>query len=129
MGEVEKRANAYPADERGRFVGGTPGPGRPAGRSLTRAINEHLARIDPSDPDKAATFKQRIVEQLFLIALNGSKERDRLAAIQEILNRAEGKPKELVDGNTTVRVVWGGVDGRSSHYADEAARGAGEDSA
>ncbi len=75
-----------------RFKKGESGNplGRPKLTRLTDALREQLAEINPDVPEK--TIAERIARALIREAIGGN-----VAAIREIGDRTEGKPKQAID--------------------------------
>ncbi len=70
-------------------VSGNPS-GRPRLTKLTEALREQLAEINPHAPEE--TIAEAIAQTLIKLAIAGD-----VAAIREIADRTEGKPKQPID--------------------------------
>jgi hypothetical protein len=125
----DQSSNPVP-ERRGGFApgeSGNPG-GRPKGRSITAHLRKEMEGLDPTDPE-GRTRIARIVDKLYILAIYG-EGRDSLAAIQEILNRVDGKVKdELEHTIQRIAVVYGEGSGlvRNHDQSAEAAPGTGAD--
>jgi Family of unknown function (DUF5681) len=81
--------------EKGNQVGFKPGvSGNPGGRPKSRALSEELrARLQQQYPGRGETTYGRLVaEKLVDLAIDGE-----IAAIREIFDRIEGKPRQAID--------------------------------
>ncbi len=79
-----KIGNRFPKGETGNPNG------RPKLTKLTEALREQLAEINP-DADEQ-TIAEEIAQTLIKLAIGGD-----IAAIKEIFDRCEGRPKQSVD--------------------------------
>jgi len=80
-------------DEKGRFIQGNPGGGRPKGSvSVVEAIKRKLKEI-PKDSKKS--YLEYLTDALFSKAI---KDKD-INAIKDIINRVDGMPKQTIDQN------------------------------
>src|SRR5215831_2460072 len=82
-----------------RWKAGAPSP-NPAGRPKVHTLSEHLRdRLKEQFPGKPdATYGRMVAEALVDRAINGD-----VAAIREIYDRVEGKPKQTIDVNVEER--------------------------
>ena len=82
-------------------VSGNP-KGRPVGaRSIKTVLKELLEGID-SDKD----WGNPIAKELVKIAFGGdSSDNDKLKAIQQMLDRMDGKPQQTIENTTDMRVI------------------------
>jgi hypothetical protein len=74
--------------------------GNPRGRPKTRTLSEELrARLKEQYPGRSdATYGQMLAHKLVDLAIDGE-----IAAIREVFDRTEGKPKQVVDVNVEER--------------------------
>lgn len=70
-------------------VSGNPN-GRPKLTKLTEALREQLAETNPDAPEE--TIAEAIAKTLIKLAIAGD-----VAAIREVFDRTEGKPKQAID--------------------------------
>jgi hypothetical protein len=76
----------------GRFPKGASGnsAGRPRLTKITEALREQVSEELPDAPER--TIAEAIARKLIKLALGGD-----IAAIREVLDRTEGKPKQSID--------------------------------
>lgn len=94
-----KRSRGQPF-ENGNTVGFKPGQsGNPAGRPKKRTLSEELrARLEEEYPDRSdATYGRMVAETLVDMAI---KNGGAIAAISEIFDRVEGRPRQSVELKT-----------------------------
>ncbi len=74
--------------------------GNPNGRPKTRTLSEELrARLKEQYPGRSdATYGRMVAHKLVDLAIDGE-----IAAIREVFDRTEGKPKHVVDVNVEER--------------------------
>jgi hypothetical protein len=74
--------------------------GNPRGRPKTRTLSEELrARLKEQYPGRSdATYGRMVAHKLVDLAIDGE-----IAAIREVFDRTEGKPKQVVDVNVEER--------------------------
>jgi hypothetical protein len=84
-----------------RFAKGESGnsAGRPKLTRLSEALREQLSEISP-DADEQ-TIAEQIAKTLIKLALSGD-----VAAIREIADRTEGKPKQAIDLDLDLQLDW-----------------------
>jgi hypothetical protein len=83
--------------EKGNRIGFQPGKsGNPAGRPKSRTLSEELrARLEEEYPDRPdATYGRMVAETLVDMAI---KDGGSIAAISEIFDRVEGRPRARLD--------------------------------
>jgi hypothetical protein len=89
-----------------RFSRGESGnsAGRPRLTKLTDSLRQQIAETNPDAPEE--TIAETIAETLITLALSGD-----IAAIKEVFDRCEGKPKQAID-----------LDVQSANWREEARR-------
>jgi len=89
--------------------------GRPRLTKITESLREQVAREHPEMPEK--TIADVVAQTLVTMALSGD-----LAAIRELLDRTEGKPKQAIDLDVSVqdwRSIASGAGLTEEEFIDE----------
>jgi len=68
--------------------------GNPAGRPKHRVISEDIAEVLDEEVSSGLTKGHKIAQKLVAMAMAGN-----MAAIKEILDRTEGRPKQAIEHN------------------------------
>lgn len=81
-----------------RFAPGVSGnpEGRPKRTKLSEALIAKMAEVAPGQPE--ATIAERVATVLIIAALQGD-----VRAIREIADRTEGRPKQMIEVDATLR--------------------------
>ncbi len=85
--------------------------GRPRTKGLLNALRMAIAGVD----ENGVTVEQRLVDSLITEALRGG---NRLAAIQTVFDRLEGRPKQQLDFNDITRAMEGRTKEELLHFAE-----------
>ena len=118
---VNNAINNAKQQPRVKKVGGVTGrgfmpgkSGNPKGRPPVRGLLNALRSAVAEPASDGATVEQELVRVLILEALKG---RNRLAAIQTIFDRLEGKPKQQLDLNDITRSMANRSSKELEHFA------------
>jgi hypothetical protein len=101
-----------------RWKRGQPSPnpgGRPRTRALSDALRSKLAEVKADDPERRSYAE---VLASHLVELACTQSRHAVAAISEIVDRTEGKPRQGIEFSDVTSELRSKSDGELQFYID-----------